>query len=1012
MLYNRNQINKITDKKIMKKVKSQWVVVSLATFMLLGGAGFTITTNNVKADTANNQNSSEQATPAKSDSSTSQSNGITDPNPVDVNGSKNDTKETQNETPKTNSSVTTPNTDVQKNDDAKQQSSANNVVTTQPTKKEPEKSNSDQKVEQQDLQSRDLGGNQDNKSNQTNSTYSNDQQPSQSESDKNVKQNDLQNRDSANPDYSSSIYESWNRKPTKFAPNQQTIDATFDKLANDSANIQWQQVDSSYDPDQPTVTRTNNGMQLDINLGKYNEGTTKAWLAPKYFIVRPRDENKSLADLKFTGLDNLENIKVTYPNNKTFNPEHIYMVNKYSTLTQDASQAYSFIIPLKLSGDAKIDDLYLSNNSFKINDLPSSGFSGGIGVDENTNKDINSNNAHYQLNFNFKNGLAVSSSDLTSSYAEERVTPQIFRFHFLDQNTGKEVSPTITKGEGQGYIDQAIIDVPNLTKDGYIFTSTYTQSFYPSKGIIHPSLDYPTLDSYKTNIVYYYSKISTLTINYQDQNGKSISDPTTITGNSGDQYTTTPKEIAGYHVVDTPKEANGNYAYPQDLKIPGNITVNYTYAINTTTLNPVAINNYTKQEIPGTNIPAITITGDHNQGDTVEIPTKDLPNIPDYAKPEGDTVTVTIGENNTVKVPYTQTPLKPVAIDQDTHQQINKEDLPEIKIPGDHKVGDAVDIPTDKLPNVDGYNKPSGNTITVTISENGKVEIPYKQKETPLNPVAIDQDTHQPIDGVKIPEITIKGDHKTGDKVEIPTKDFPSVDGYNQPSGNTITVTIGENGKVEIPYKQKETPLNPVAIDQDTHQPIDGIKIPEITVKGDHKTGDKVEIPTKDFPKVPSYLTPQGDKIIVTIGDNGKVNIPYSKVNNGNDKTTTTTPIVVTPVVKDSNTVIDTPVTITVSGNHQPGDVVKIPTRNIPEVLGYDKPQGEKVTVTIGTNNTVTVPYTPKETTNSNTNAAGNQQKLPQTGETNSSSILGLIGITLLSLFGFLGFSKRQKDEK
>ncbi|GLB47464.1 hypothetical protein WR164_14430 [Philodulcilactobacillus myokoensis] len=37
MQYNKNQFNKINDKKVMKKVKKQWVVVSLATLALIGG---------------------------------------------------------------------------------------------------------------------------------------------------------------------------------------------------------------------------------------------------------------------------------------------------------------------------------------------------------------------------------------------------------------------------------------------------------------------------------------------------------------------------------------------------------------------------------------------------------------------------------------------------------------------------------------------------------------------------------------------------------------------------------------------------------------------------------------------------------------------------------------------------------------------------------------------------------------------------------------------------------------
>ncbi|MCK8624901.1 hypothetical protein [Apilactobacillus xinyiensis] len=37
MQFNKNEFKKVNDKKIMKKVKKQWVVVSVATLSLLGG---------------------------------------------------------------------------------------------------------------------------------------------------------------------------------------------------------------------------------------------------------------------------------------------------------------------------------------------------------------------------------------------------------------------------------------------------------------------------------------------------------------------------------------------------------------------------------------------------------------------------------------------------------------------------------------------------------------------------------------------------------------------------------------------------------------------------------------------------------------------------------------------------------------------------------------------------------------------------------------------------------------
>ncbi|CAI2625924.1 hypothetical protein AKUA1404_02370 [Apilactobacillus kunkeei] len=55
MQYNKKKFNKIKDKKVMKKVKKQWVVMSLSTFATVGGLAYTMTFSHVAhADTASN----------------------------------------------------------------------------------------------------------------------------------------------------------------------------------------------------------------------------------------------------------------------------------------------------------------------------------------------------------------------------------------------------------------------------------------------------------------------------------------------------------------------------------------------------------------------------------------------------------------------------------------------------------------------------------------------------------------------------------------------------------------------------------------------------------------------------------------------------------------------------------------------------------------------------------------------------------------------------------------------
>ncbi|MGQ2282688.1 DUF5776 domain-containing protein [Apilactobacillus kunkeei] len=54
MQYNKNEFNKVNDKKIMKKVKKQWVVVSVATLAFLGASAYGMMTTSVLASANTN----------------------------------------------------------------------------------------------------------------------------------------------------------------------------------------------------------------------------------------------------------------------------------------------------------------------------------------------------------------------------------------------------------------------------------------------------------------------------------------------------------------------------------------------------------------------------------------------------------------------------------------------------------------------------------------------------------------------------------------------------------------------------------------------------------------------------------------------------------------------------------------------------------------------------------------------------------------------------------------------
>ncbi|KOY79688.1 DUF5776 domain-containing protein [Apilactobacillus kunkeei] len=76
MQYNKNEIQKTNDKKILRKVKKQWVVVSLSSFALLGATSLALMSQGVKASA--DTTSTNQSTHVQSDisGSNNQSNGV------------------------------------------------------------------------------------------------------------------------------------------------------------------------------------------------------------------------------------------------------------------------------------------------------------------------------------------------------------------------------------------------------------------------------------------------------------------------------------------------------------------------------------------------------------------------------------------------------------------------------------------------------------------------------------------------------------------------------------------------------------------------------------------------------------------------------------------------------------------------------------------------------------------------------------------------------------------------
>ena len=261
---------------------------------------------------------------------------------------------------------------------------------------------------------------------------------------------------------------------------------------------------------------------------------------------------------------------------------------------------------------------------------------------------------------------------------------------YIDKNTGEKLTDDVTqKGhDGDNYTterktfdDYKLVEVPanadgSMTKDDITVTYYYVHT---SGGVIVNHIDIKTgkqlLDETKeegyegdpyetheenipeydlvkekypenavgkmtiepTRVTYYYIKKTEVNIKYVDkETGEEIDEPTNIPGHEGDDYTTEPKDVPGYDLIEEPENKDGTMtADPIDViyyyKRPAKVIVNY-YDIDT------------KEKLAD----EIEITGYQNDDYTTEqkdIKYYEIAKIPENK--EGKmTVTVTKDEND------------------------------------------------------------------------------------------------------------------------------------------------------------------------------------------------------------------------------------------------------------------------------------------------------------------------------------------------------------------------------
>ncbi|EPP5934277.1 MucBP domain-containing protein [Listeria monocytogenes] len=158
-------------------------------------------------------------------------------------------------------------------------------------------------------------------------------------------------------------------------------------------------------------------------------------------------------------------------------------------------------------------------------------------------------------------------------------------------------SITLSGNVGENYTTTA------KTIDGYSLTTTPTNS----NG---------TFSTNPQTVTYTYKKdpiAQPVTVNYIDTDGKTIAPTETLSGNVGENYTTTAKTIDGYSLTTTPANANGTFSTnPQ--------TVTYTYTKDPIA-QPVTVNYI---DTDGKTIaPSETLTGNISENYTTTAKTID-----------------------------------------------------------------------------------------------------------------------------------------------------------------------------------------------------------------------------------------------------------------------------------------------------------------------------------------------------------------------------------------------------
>ena len=164
----------------------------------------------------------------------------------------------------------------------------------------------------------------------------------------------------------------------------------------------------------------------------------------------------------------------------------------------------------------------------------------------------------------------MTKDEITVTYYYVHVSGGVIVNH-IDIKTGKQL---IDEAKEEGYEGD-----PYETHEENIPEYDLVKEQYPENAKGKMTID-------PTRVTYYYIKITEVNVKFVDkETGEEIEEPTNIPGHEGDDYTTEPKDVPGYVLIEEPENKDGTMtADPIDViyyyKRPAKVIVNY-YDIDT-----------------------------------------------------------------------------------------------------------------------------------------------------------------------------------------------------------------------------------------------------------------------------------------------------------------------------------------------------------------------------------------------------------------------------------------------